>query len=296
MTAAWKQLSAHCELDKVDCLIDMAQAHGAQAVMQENAGEDSYYDLAAPSLPQWQKQRVTALFEHDQSIDGLLLTIKSSLPEVSAVSISNLEDQNWETVWQNQYVAQEIESDLWVCPSWSEEQFPQSAIVIKIDPGLAFGTGTHETTQLCMRLLKRLDYTNNLSILDYGCGSGILAIAAIKLGAQQAVGVDIDPKAEQVAIENSQTNGVSDQFKVRSASQVEGERYNVVVANILAGALVDLHDAIANAVDTGGTLILSGILAHQAQSVISAYDNEFDFETIQKNEWVALLGTKDQPC
>lgn len=101
--------------------------------------------------------------------------------------------------------------------------------MIKIDPGLAFGTATHETTRLCMRLLKRLDYSTKPSVLDYGCGSGILAITAIKLGAEQAVGVDIDPKAKQVSVRNGETNRVSKQFKVRSASQVEGERYNLLL-------------------------------------------------------------------
>ncbi|MFT5609236.1 MAG: ribosomal protein L11 methyltransferase [Parvicella sp.] len=293
MSVCWKQLSVSCPIEQVGPLINLAESLGAQAITQQNAGEDSYYDLAAPSLPQWQLQKVTVLFSEEAVNDALLLTIQSQIGNQSSLFVESLEDQNWETAWQNQYTVVEIDDQLWVCPSWIDQSFPEHAVVVKIDPGLAFGTGTHETTQLCMRFLKQINCDDS-RVLDYGCGSGILAIAAIKLGAQSAVGVDIDPKAEQVSLENSVTNDVADQFVIRTAEEIEGEQYQVVIANILAGALIDLRQSITAAVTMGGNLILSGILSSQAEKVKQAYSNEFSFSTLQKNEWIALLGIRKE--
>jgi ribosomal protein L11 methyltransferase len=157
MSVCWKQLSVSCPIEQVGPLINLAESLGAQAITQQNAGEDSYYDLAAPSLPQWQLQKVTALFSEEAVNDALLLTIQSQIGNQSSLFVESLEDQNWETAWQNQYTVVEIDDQLWVCPSWIDQSFPEHAVVVKIDPGLAFGTGTHETTQLCMRFLKQIN-------------------------------------------------------------------------------------------------------------------------------------------
>ncbi len=291
MTDNWQQLSLSAPLEEVGALISLLEDNGAQAITQQNAREDSYYDLASPGEPQWQHQKITALFELNDMTDGLLIELQTEPNLVRDLSIEQLIDQDWQTQWQDQYQAMEVASDLWICPSWIDQVFPRQATVIKIDPGLAFGTGTHETTQLCMQALNDLDL-DDANVLDYGCGSGVLGIAAIKLGAKQAIGVDIDPKAEVVAVQNSSANRVRGQFIIESAAQAVKRNYQVVVANILASALIELSASLTAALEQRGTLILSGILEHQAQSVIDHYAQDFEFASLQRNEWVALVGKK----
>ncbi len=291
MALSWKQLSVNCALADVDHLVRVAQALGAQAITQQNAGEDSYYDLATPGAPRWQQQKVTALFEGAQFNDSLLLTLQSEVDEGSIIRVENLDDQDWERAWQDQYTAVEIDNGLWVCPSWIEQSFPPDATIIKIDPGLAFGTGIHETTQLCMQFLNQMN-CENCTVLDYGCGSGILAITALKLGASAATGIDIDPKAEAVSVDNCVTNQVAQQFTIVKETQLKEQRFDIVIANILAGALIDLQSRLEHAVAKNGNLILSGILSHQVESIKEAYAEYFTFETMQNNEWVALAGKR----
>ena len=288
----WIQLRVEVAGRQIEDTVQAMEEMGSQATTQENAGEDSYFDLAHPAEPKWDVQTVTGLFEGDASGRGeaLVAELMQRLDFVRDVEMSQLEEQDWETAWLDQYRPIEITPDLWIYPSWVEAD-DQAGTVIRIDPGMAFGTGTHETTRLCMQVIAGLDLQGS-SVLDYGCGSGILAITALKLGAADAVGVDIDPKAEIVSLENAHNNGVASRFAIQSAQDVDARSFDIVIANILAFALIDLASNLVQHVKDDGMIVLSGILAHQAEEVIAAYQPQFEFARFEEAGWVALLGRK----
>ncbi len=287
----WIQLSVEVSGDKIDAVVEALEEMGSQATTQQNASEDSYFDLAHPAEPGWDRQTVSGLFEDRGNSEMLLAGLMGKVAFVKDVELMLLPDQDWETAWLDQYEAIEITPDLWVYPGWVT---PAADIktTVKIDPGMAFGTGTHETTRLCMQALAGLDL-NNRSVLDYGCGSGILAITALKLGASRAVGVDIDPKAEIVSRENALNNGVASCFTIQSVADVDAQTFDIVIANILAFALIDLAPALIAHAKKEGKIVLSGILAHQIDEVVAAYDQHFVFKRFEESGWVALLGCKN---
>lgn len=285
---SWLQLNVNVTGDQVAQVVDAFEQLGSQATTQQNAGEDAYFDLAHPAEPKWDVQTVTGLFEDDNNAKQLIIELMNLASFIKDVEITQLADQDWETVWLDQYKPIMITNKLWVYPSWIEPE-SESKTIIKIDPGMAFGTGTHETTRLCMKVLSTQEIVDK-TVLDYGCGSGILAITAIKLAAKSAVGVDIDPKAEIVSQQNARINGVDDRFAIQSAQDVEGEKFNIIIANILAFALVALAPKLIKNAHKNSILILSGILAEQAQGVIYAYRDYFNFEQFQDNDWVVLRG------
>ena len=286
----WIQLSIDVSGDQVEAVIEALEALGSQATTQTNAGEDSYFDLAHPAEPGWDMQTLSGLFEDQGNAETLLARFKTRLGLAKAVKLVRLPDQDWETAWLDQYQAIEITPELWVYPGWLT---PQDSIktVVKIDPGMAFGTGTHETTRLCMQALAGLDL-RAVSVLDYGCGSGILAITALKLGASRAVGIDIDPRAETVSRENAHSNGVASSFAIQSTAELDTKTFDVVIANILADALIELAPVLITHVEDDGRIILSGILSKQADEVAAAYSQTFVFEQFEESGWVALLGHK----
>jgi len=287
----WFQLRVEVAGAQIEQTLQLFESLGSQATTQQNAGEDSYFDLAHPAEPGWDLQSVTGLFEAESSGENLVAAVIQGSDFIQEVELCQLEDQDWETLWLDQYQPLEIHPDLWVYPSWIEVPEQGEATIIKIDPGMAFGTGTHETTRLCMGVLNELDLKQK-SVLDYGCGSGILAITALKLGARSAIGVDIDPKAEQVSLENAHSNGVASSFAIQSADSLGVKTFDVVVANILAFALVDLAAILRAHCEPDGVIVLSGILAHQADEVIAAYQQDFKLSQRLEGEWVVLSGHK----
>jgi len=287
----WFQLQVEVAGSQIEQTLQLFEMLGSQATTQQNAGEDSYFDLAHPAEPGWDRQLLTGLFEAQGSGDELVAAVIEGSDFIYDVELSQLEDQDWETLWLDQYQPVEIHRDLWVYPSWIEAPVECASTIIKIDPGMAFGTGTHETTRLCMGVLNEMDLKHK-RVLDYGCGSGILAITALKLGAVSAVGVDIDSKAEQVSLENAHSNGVDSSFAIQSADTLGTDTFDVVVANILAFALIDLAAVLGAHCKPGGGIILSGILAHQADDVIAAYQHEFKLSRQLEGEWVVLFGQK----
>jgi ribosomal protein L11 methyltransferase len=287
---AWIQLSVNVSGKQIEHTVQAFEEIGSQATTQQNAGEDSYYDLACPAEPKWDVQTVTALFEDQGNAEVLLVELMRKAPFAKDVELTQLEDQDWETAWLDQYQPIQITPELWVYPSWVK---PEESVetVIKINPGMAFGTGTHETTRLCMQVLAGLDL-NNKSVLDYGCGSGILAITSLKLGATKATGVDIDSKAERVSQENALINGVASRFAIQSAGSVNTQTFDIVIANILAFALIDLAATLIAHNKDSGIIVLSGILAHQIDDVITAYRQHYVFERLEEAGWVALTGRR----
>jgi ribosomal protein L11 methyltransferase len=239
----------------------------------------------------WRNNRVGALFAADAdlyaAVPGALAA--AGLPATMAFSVERVEDTDWVRLTQSQFHPMQITDRLWVVPSWHTPPDP-AAINIALDPGVAFGTGAHPTTRLCLRWLAET-VTPEVDVLDYGCGSGILAIAAMKLGAARACGVDIDPQAVLAAQQNAQQNGV--QLTLATAEQDIAGPAQIVVANILANPLTVLAPLLARLTRSGGQIALSGILVEQADAVLAAYASQFEMVRAAADEgWVLLTGRR----
>jgi ribosomal protein L11 methyltransferase len=239
----------------------------------------------------WRSNRVGALFAVDADLYAAVpeALAAAGLPATMAFSIERIEDTDWVRLTQSQFHPMQITDRLWVVPSWHTPPDP-AAINIALDPGVAFGTGAHPTTRLCLRWLAET-VTPEADVLDYGCGSGILAIAAMKLGAARACGVDIDPQAVLAAQQNAQQNGV--QLTLATAEQDIAGPAQIVVANILANPLTVLAPLLARLTRSGGQIALSGILVEQAEAVLAAYASQFEMTRTATDEgWVLLTGRR----
>lgn len=281
----------------VEALSDALLVHGALAVDVQDAaaGTDKerpiYAEPGEKPVAGWHTNRVGALFAMDadlyQAIPRALTD--AGLEAGAAFSIERVEDADWVRLTQSQFKPLQITRRLWVVPSWHEPPDP-SAINVMLDPGVAFGTGAHPTTRLCLRWLDKV-VTPEVDVLDYGCGSGILAIAAMKLGAARACGVDIDPQALQAAQINAGRNRVEVTFA--AAEDDWADPSQIVVANILANPLTVLSPLLARLTKPGGRIALSGILLEQAAAVIAAYAADFDMRQQDVDEgWVLLTGVR----
>jgi ribosomal protein L11 methyltransferase len=246
------------------------------------------YDESGSSL--WPLSRVTALFPEGRDAPRVLAQTAAALgvalpPHV----VEPVADRDWVRSTQAQFQPLEVSEGLWIVPTWREPVDPQ-AINVRIDPGLAFGTGSHATTRLCIRWLAQ-NMPAGAALLDYGCGSGVLAIVAAKLGAQQVVGVDIDAEAIATSRANAKANGVSATFHL--PAELPPRLFDVVVANILAGPIELLAPLFASRVRTGGNVILCGILESQAASVLATYGRWFNISAWEgEEEWTALVGVR----
>ena len=243
------------------------------------------------TTPGWARSRVVALLDAGTDVDELLeaCAAVAGLDGVPVYALEKVEEQNWVQLTQSQFEPIRVSGRLWIVPSWHTAPDPD-AIVLVLDPGMAFGTGSHPTTRLCLEWLERT-VTPGASVLDYGCGSGILAIAAARLGATDVLGVDIDPQAVTAARNNAERNGVNVRFD-DSAAEIRGQ-FDLVVANILSNPLKALAPAICSHVHPGGRLALSGILAAQAEELIAAYAPWIPLAVADTREgWVCLAGRK----
>ena len=239
----------------------------------------------------WNRSRVIALLEPDADAGALLAraSVMAGLTAVPAWAVEEVAEQNWVELTQSQFDPIRVSERLWIVPSWHAAPDP-AAVNLVLDPGMAFGTGSHPTTRLCLEWLER-NVQSGCSVLDYGCGSGILAIAAARLGAGSVVGVDIDPLAVEAARANAQRNGVSATFH-DSAQPIAGA-YDLVVANILSNPLRVLAPAICAHVRRGGRLALSGILREQADEIMAIYGQWLAIQVADfREDWACLAGTK----
>jgi len=303
---AWLTLIVDTDAEHAEALSDALLEHGALSVDLLDADADTpdeqaiFGEPGEPPPGVWQHNRVSALFDADRDVAKILRAAANSigLTQLPVHSITTLDDQDWVRLTQSQFEPIRISNRLWIVPSWHTPSDPD-AINIVLDPGLAFGTGSHPTTRLCLRWLD-----NNLqggeSVLDYGCGSGILAIAALKLGAASALGVDVDAQAVIASRDNAVANQVEQaEFYLPNACPEPSRRdapkatYDLVVANILTNPLRLLAPLLAAATKQGGQIVLSGIHEAQAEDVMNIYQQWFDLNApIFEDGWTCLSGRK----
>jgi ribosomal protein L11 methyltransferase len=287
----WLQLSIDCSESEAPLLELVFENLGALSVTLGDAGDEPLLEIPPESIPLWQQTKVTALFEGDRDPLQLRDAIASSLnPQlVARLRWERIEDRIWERVWLDHFKPMSFGRRLWVCPV-DESIDRDNAVVIKLDPGLAFGTGTHPTTALCLEWLDA-QVLKGKRIIDYGCGSGILAIAALKLGAASAVALDHDSQALDASRENAQKNGVSDRLTTCLPDALPDGQFDLLVANILAAPLIQLAADFAQLIRPGGRFALSGILAEQQSEVEPAYQAFATIEASRRHQdWLLLSG------
>jgi ribosomal protein L11 methyltransferase len=294
---AWLSLTITASASQAEMLSEALLALGALSVDIHDADVDTPNEQAMfgepgePTPHLWLHNRVTALFVEDTPIDAIMLEAAHAigLKQLPTYVIATLEDNDWVRLTQLQFNPIHISQRLWIVPTWHTPLDP-SAINITLDPGLAFGTGSHPTTRLCLRWLDN-HLQGGESVLDYGCGSGILAIAALKLGAGSATGVDVDAQAVQASRDNAMANQVDAQFFLPNAALKQ--QADIVVANILTNPLKVLAPLLAGSTRQGGQIVLSGVLSEQAEDVMEIYGQWFDFRPpVIEEGWACLSGMK----
>lgn len=295
---AWLTLIADTDAEHAEALSDALLELGALSVDLLDADADTpdeqaiFGEPGEPPPGVWQHNRVSALFDADKDVVAILgnAAKRIGLKDIPAHRVEELADNDWVRLTQSQFEPIPISPRLWIVPTWHTPSDP-AAINIALDPGLAFGTGSHPTTRLCLRWLDD-NIRGGESVLDYGCGSGILAIAALKLGAARAVGVDVDVQAVIASRDNAAANGVTN-VQFYQPNNAPKDTYDVVVANILTNPLRMLAPLLANAAKPGGRIVLSGILQEQAQDVMDIYAQWFDLNPpVFEDGWSCLSGTK----
>lgn len=289
---AWVQIRINSTDKKAEQMSDFLEEIGAVSVTFMDSQDTPIFEPLPGETRLWGNTDVVALFDAETDMQQIvqLLQKETYLDEHSAYKIEQIEDKDWEREWMDNFHPMQFGRRLWICPSWREVPEPD-AVNVMLDPGLAFGTGTHPTTALCLEWLDSLDLQGK-TLIDFGCGSGILAIAALKLGAKSAIGIDIDPQAILASRNNAEQNGVADRLQLfLSQDKPTNLQADVVVANILAGPLKELAPIISQLVKPNGVLGLSGILSTQAKLVCDAYVGSFILEPVEeREEWCRITG------
>ena len=299
----WLQLNAHVAPEQAEQLEDLLLNEGATAISLQDAEDDPVFEPERGTTPLWKDTVLTGLYDDLEGVGAMLERIQATWAEhfpgepCPEIEYELLADRDWEREWMDDFMPLQMGQRLWIVPSWHQPPAPDAVNLI-LDPGLAFGTGTHPTTALCLEWLDALAINDELagtSVLDVGCGSGILAIAALKLGAARADGTDIDPQALQASRDNAERNSIDEsRLSLYYPEQLPDGHYPVVTANILAEPLIALAATIAGHVAPGGRLALSGILDNQAGQVWEAYHAQgliMDEPTVREG-WVRLTGTR----
>jgi ribosomal protein L11 methyltransferase len=286
---AWIQYICNTTQDKAEALSEALSVCGAAAVTFEDNADQPIYEPDLGTTPLWTATRVVALFDAETNPDNVGKMLSTLVTDIPPYRVEAVEDKDWEREWMDNFHPIQFGERLWICPSWHTPPAPD-AVNIMLDPGLAFGTGTHPTTALCLNWLDQADLKGKY-VIDYGCGSGILAIAAALLGAERVIGVDTDPQALEATRANAARNGV--EIEAYLPGDCPDEPCDLLLANILAGPLQTLAPRFANLAKPSAGLVLSGILEVQAQEVSDSYAAWFDMQapTI-KEDWTRLNGTR----
>ena len=289
----WIQLTLPAGDIDPQALADSFETLGALSVTLQDAADQPLFEPPPGATPLWSQVRVTALF----GADAVIAQIKSLLAErfgsacAERIQIDSLDDRDWVRAWMDGYAPMRFGERLWIVPTGFETPDPD-AVNLLLDPGLAFGTGTHPTTALCLEWLDAHPPLGQV-VIDYGCGSGILAIAALKLGAREVWAVDNDPQALIATVDNAARNGVDKRIYSVLPADLPNCQAGLLLANILANPLIELAPHFAGLVYAGGDLVLSGILADQAAAVSVAYQHDFTMQpAVQREDWVRLSGVR----
>ncbi len=290
----WLQLSIDVTGSETEPLAAWLEAAGALSVTFADAGDEPQLEPDPGETPLWSRVRVSALFEASPASEILVAQLADELSGAGSTAsprIERIADQVWERVWLDSFRPTRFGERLWVCPHGQIPDDP-TAIVVALDPGLAFGTGHHPTTALCLEWLDGVELAGQ-TLLDYGCGSGILAIAALRLGAARVIAVDHDPQALEATRENALANGVAERLAVLAPADLAAPRVDLVIANILAGPLISLAPRLLESLRPGGLLALSGILAGQVERVSQAYSDQVALApTRWRDDWALLSGVR----
>ncbi len=274
----WIQLTIRVEAPSAESAEEALFALGAASVTLLDAADHPVHEPEPGETPLWPQVLVRGLFgpEIDRAAVSERLHSAGLVHSAVAVDFENLDDRDWERAWMDRFEPMRFGQDLWICPSHREPE-PDWPIVIRLDPGLAFGSGTHPTTALCLEWIDGQELTGKV-VIDYGCGSGILAIACALKGAERVIAIDHDPQALTATLDNARRNGIESRIVTALPNTIEAEqalsaRADVVVANILAAPLIELAPELIRALRPEGALTISGILQSQAETLVQAYDS-----------------------
>ena len=292
----WNQISFEVNKNKVDLVSEVLTGLGSISISYFDALNNAIFEPPVGETPLWESVRITALFSSEinkQFITDSILEICN----INVLDTLELKDRVWEEECQKNFPSIQFGKKLWVRPSWdSLFELPSDAVIINMDPGLAFGTGTHQTTSLCLEFLDE-NPPKGLDVIDFGCGTGILAIAAAKLGANSILAIDNDPQA----LISSQENAVNNNCEsvIHTIHSMENDEYrncDLLIANILANPLMELEPLFSGLLNPNGTLLLSGILKDQLERLLDCYSDKFmDFELANMDEWFRVKAKKRQP-
>jgi len=293
----WIQAIVDIRAEQSQEIEDLLLAIGADAITLKDGANQPIYEPPLGTTPLWDQLKLVALFDAEKPLAAQMQQLKALYEQETeqtfpAYKLELVEDKDWVREWMDTFKPMPFGQRLWICPSWLEPE-DSNAVNLKLDPGLAFGTGTHATTALCLKWLDQQDL-NDKTIVDFGCGSGILGIAAMLLGGRHLIGIDIDPQALLASHENSERNGLNKEsyafYLPENAPQTQAD---MVLANILAGPLVELKSSILSYLKPSGLLVLSGILQSQANEVADAYAQDCEILSIDDEDgWVRICAQK----
>ena len=286
---SWKQISFEVNKTETDLISEVLMGLGSLSITYSDAQDDAIYEPPVGQTPLWDSIIVNALFSSEVN-QKFIETSILKICNIVVMESLELEDRVWEDECKKDFPSMRFGKRLWVCPSWdTETKFSNDSLVINMDPGLAFGTGTHQTTSLCLEYLDS-NPPENLQVIDFGCGTGVLAIAAAKLGAKSVVAIDNDPQAVLSSKENVAKNNCENIVStIHLIDQKEGIKCDLLIANILANPLVDLEPLFSDLVCSNGLLLLSGILKEQVNGVVNCYSVNFsNIKVLNKDEWFRI--------
>lgn len=290
---SWLQISLCTTSKTAQILGDLLCEAGAMTVSMQSGNNEEIYEPPPDVTVLWDSTRVTGLFDMKTDVKQVLEFLRTSL-QVSSLPpyyIERMENQDWQEKWMDTIQPLSFGNRLWIFPTWLASS-PQTGIHIILDPGLAFGTGSHPTTALCLEWLDQQDITG-WEVIDYGCGSGILSIAAAKLGASHIWSLDIDNQALVATLHNANLNMVQQQITTIMPARLPRHKVDCLMANILANPIIELVPTFAKLISAGGSIVLSGILTTQTTDVATALEPHFNVDHMEEREqWVRISGTR----
>ncbi|MBD3669541.1 MAG: 50S ribosomal protein L11 methyltransferase [Gammaproteobacteria bacterium] len=290
---SWIQLHLQLKSQDIDAISDALHDQGAVAVTLRDAKDNPIFEPPPGTTPLWEETQVTGLFDASRDIEAVIASLEQQFGKKTLLNWKQeeLEEMDWERAWMDDFAPMQFGKRLWIVPSWHDVPDSEAAN-IHLDPGLAFGTGTHPTTALCLEWLDAHPPVGQ-RVIDFGCGSGILAIAALKLGADQVLGTDNDPQALVASGENAIKNHLEEKLELFLPDALPSVQADLLLANILANPLQEMAPKLAQMVRPGGRIVLSGILQEQAQGLREVYAQWFEMaDPVHKQDWVRLEGVR----